>query len=261
MKCREIIKQIEQVYCREYAMNWDNVGLLVGDGDAETDTVLLALDATDDVIEQAVALGAGLIVTHHPLIFRGMKRITAEDFIGRRVMRLVQNGIACYAMHTNFDVGEMGREAARRLGMREIEILEVTGEADGQILGIGALGTLSAKRTVLSLAEEVKRAFSIDTVRIFGGEEQGAARVAIVPGSGGSDIEYALRANADVLITGDIDHHEGMDAVAQGLSVIDAGHYGLEHIFAEYMEEFLHRRLGDKIKIVRAKETAPFVVV
>lgn len=261
MTCREIIEQIEQVYGREHAMSWDNVGLLVGDGEAETDAVLLALDATDDVIEQAVAQGVALLVTHHPLIFHGMKRITAEDFVGRRVIRLIQNGIACYAMHTNFDVGAMGREAAKRLGMRNVMVLETTGESKEEPLGIGAAGTVGPGQTVRSLAEEVKRVFALDTVRIFGEVSRGVTRIAVVPGSGSSEITEAIRAHADVLVTGDIDHHDGLDAAAQGLSVIDAGHYGLEHIFAEYMEAFLRERLKDQVKIIRAREAAPFVVV
>lgn len=86
-------------------------------------------------------------------------------------------------------------------------------------------------------------------------------RAAIVPGSGGSEIKYAINAGADVLITGDIDHHEGLDAVAQGLCLIDAGHYGLEHIFSDFMESFLKERLGNDITIIKAREAAPFEVV
>lgn len=128
MKCKQIIELIETVYKPEHAMDWDNVGLLVGDGEAAVHTVLLALDATEAVIDQAVSLGANMIITHHPMIFRGMKRITSDDFTGRRVLKLAAGrGIACYAMHTEFDVGDMGLDAAKRLSMRGNEILEVTG--------------------------------------------------------------------------------------------------------------------------------------
>lgn len=261
MNCNQIIEMIEAVYKPEYAMDWDNVGLLVGDGEAAVHTVLLALDATEAVIDQAVLLGADMIITHHPMIFKGMKKITADDFIGRRVLKLAQAGIACYAMHTNFDVGDMGMEAAKRLSMQEKEILEVTGDADGRILGIGVKGELPEMMTVLQTAELVKQAFGLSHVRIFGEKEHMVKRAAIVPGSGGMEIKCAIEAGADVLISGDIDHHEGLDAVAQGLCLIDAGHYGLEHIFADFMEAFLKERLDDKIKIVKAQEMAPYVVV
>ena len=261
MKCNQIIERIEAVYRTEHAMDWDNVGLLVGDGEAAVHTVLLALDATEDVIDQAVSLGAELIITHHPMIFHGIKKITADDFIGRRVLKLAQAGISCYAMHTNFDVGDMGLEAAKRLSMQEKEILEVTGETEGRTLGIGVKGEFLERMTVLQVAELVKRTFGLSHVRIFGEKEHMVKRAAIVPGSGGMEIKRAIEAGAEVLITGDIDHHEGLDAAAQGLCIIDAGHYGLEHIFADFMEAFLKERLDDKMKIVKAREAAPYVVV
>ena len=261
MKCKEIIESIEPVYQPGNAMDWDNVGLLVGDREAEVQTILLAVDAADAVIEQAVSLGADMIITHHPMIFRGMKRITAEDFIGRRVLKLAQNGIACYAMHTNFDVGDMGFAAAEKIRMQKQEILEITGEADGKTLGIGVKGELPEAMTVLRAAEFVKQVFAIENVRIFGEPEHMVKRAAIVPGSGGTEIQYALEAGAEVMITGDIDHHEGLDAVAQGLHIIDAGHFGLEHIFTDFMEAFLEERLDGKVGIKKAREAAPYVVV
>ena len=261
MKCREIIEKIEAVYQPKHAMDWDNVGLLVGDKDAKVQTILLALDATEEVIEQAVLLGADMIITHHPLIFRGIKRITEEDFIGRRILKLVRSGIACYAMHTNFDVGDMGYAAAKKLQIRNQEILEVTEEAEGKTLGIGVKGELPEAMTVLQTAKLVKQVFGIENVRIFGNPEHMVKRAAIVPGSGGMEIQYAREAGTEVLITGDIDHHEGLDAVPQGLHIIDAGHFGLEHIFADFMEVFLEERLDGKVGIKKAQEAAPYVVV
>lgn len=261
MRCKKIIERIEAVYQPRNAMDWDNVGLLVGDRETEVRTILLAVDATDAVIEQAVSLGADMIITHHPMIFRGMKRITAEDFIGRRILKLVQHGIACYAMHTNFDVGDMGFAAAERIRMQKQEVLEFTGEADGKTLGIGVKGELPEAMTVLHVAKLVKQVFAIENVRIFGEPEHMVKRAAIVPGSGGGEIRYALEAGAEVLITGDIDHHEGLDAAAQGLDIIDAGHFGLEHIFTDFMEAFLEERLEGKVRIKKAQEAAPYVVV
>lgn len=261
MKCKEIIERIEAVYQPKHAMEWDNVGLLVGDRETEVQTILLAVDATDAVIEQAVSTGADMIITHHPMIFRGMKRITAEDFIGRRILKLVQHGIACYAMHTNFDVVDMGFAAAEKIRMQKQEILEITGEANGKTLGIGVKGELQEAMTVLHMAELVKQVFAIENVRIFGVPEHMVKRAAIVPGSGGAEIQYALEAGAEALITGDIDHHEGLDAVAQGLHIIDAGHFGLEHIFADCMKAFLEERLDGKVGIEKAREAAPYIVV
>ena len=101
MKCREICALIEQEYSREYACDWDNVGLLAGRQDKEVKKILLALDATDEVIEKATDLQADLLITHHPMIFSPIKRVTDGDMTGRRLITLIQKDISYYAMHTN----------------------------------------------------------------------------------------------------------------------------------------------------------------
>ena len=119
MKCFEIIEQLELHSPASYAEEWDNIGLLVGRRDKEVKTIYIALDATDDVIEEAVSLGADMLLTHHPLIFRKMSRITTDDFIGRRVYKLMRNDISYFAMHTNFDVMGMADAAADELLLQE----------------------------------------------------------------------------------------------------------------------------------------------
>ena len=104
MLCREIIDVIEKAYPASYAMEWDNVGLLLGSPDRDVKKIYVALDAVDAVIEEAVKEHADMLVTHHPLIFSGMRQIRTDDFTGRRLIRLIKEDIACYAMHTNYDV-------------------------------------------------------------------------------------------------------------------------------------------------------------
>ena len=106
MTCQEIMEQLEELSPRHYAEDWDNVGLLCGDTNKRIKSIYIALDATKEVIDEAVALGADMILTHHPMIFKGMKRIISKDFIGCRVIELIQNDICYYAMHTNFDIME-----------------------------------------------------------------------------------------------------------------------------------------------------------
>lgn len=260
MHCGEIVRELEQIWTPNIACDWDNVGLLIGDKDKEVKKIMLALDATDAVIQQAVEQGADLLITHHPLIFSGMKRITADHFIGRRVLQLIQNDIAYYAMHTNFDVRGMATEAATRLGLTNCQVLEYTGEIADSPLGIGQVGNLASSMTLRECADKVKQDFALDYVRVFGDLESKVKKLAVSPGSGKSEIIHAINAGADVLVTGDIDHHDGMDAVAQGLAIIDAGHYGLEYIFSDYMERFLQEKL-EQVEIVKAKEVAPFQVL
>lgn len=260
MQCGEIVHVLEQVWATDIACNWDNVGLLIGDKNKEVKKIMLALDATDDVIKQAVDNDVDMLITHHPLIFSGMKRITADDFTGRRVLCLIQNDIAYYAMHTNFDVRGMATEAAARLQLSDCQVLEYTGEIEETVLGIGQVGNLLSVMSLKECAGKVKQDFALEHVRVFGNPDTKVKKLAISPGSGKSEIIHAIKAGADVLVTGDIDHHDGMDAVAQGLTIIDAGHYGLEHIFSDYMEHFLRDKLG-QVLILKAKETAPFQVL
>ncbi len=237
MKCHELIRLLNETAEPEKAADWDNPGLLVGEENAEIRTVLIAVDATDEVIDEAVEVRADLIITHHPLIFKGIRQVTDTDFIGRRVIRMIRNGIACFAMHTNFDISCMGDEAAERLNLIGTEVLEET--ADGE--GYGRVGRLESPITLLTLSELIKDTFELEAVRVFGDLQQTVSRAGILPGSGSSGIRDAIRREADVLITGDISHHDGIDAVAQGLCVIDAGHFGIEKIFIPYMREYLER--------------------
>lgn len=166
------------------------------------------------------------------MIFKGMKRVTQEDFIGRRIIRLIQNDMVYYAMHTNFDVMGMADLAADYLGISDTRVLEITSVSETGEEGIGRYGSLKKEMTVRECCEEVKQAFSLENVKVFGDLERKVKTAAISPGSGKSVISNALQAGVDVLITGDIDHHEGIDAVAQNMTVIDAGHYGVEHILS-----------------------------
>ncbi len=261
MKCSEIMRVIERKYGRELALGWDNVGLLVGREDKDVSRIYVALDATDEVVERAISQGADMLLTHHPLIFSGMKRITGEDFIGRRILRLAQADISYYAMHTNYDVAGMADAAAFRLGWPEGKVLEVTGEnADGGEMGIGRIADLAEPVSLKECCEQVKKAFSLDTVQVFGDLGKRVERAALCPGSGKSVIPAAAGKGADVLITGDIGHHEGIDAVAQGMAVVDAGHYGMEHIFVEDIAVYLEKSLSG-VMIERDVGRTPFLVV
>lgn len=260
MECKKVIEILEKQSPKSYACDWDNVGLLVGREDKEIQKIYIALDATDEAIEEAIANGADMLLTHHPMIFKGMKRVTQEDFIGRRIIRLIQNDMVYYAMHTNFDVMGMADLAADYLGISDTRVLEITSVSETGEEGIGRYGSLKKEMTVRECCEEVKQAFSLKNVKVFGDLERKVKTAAISPGSGKSVISNALQAGVDVLITGDIDHHEGIDAVAQNMTVIDAGHYGVEHIFIPYMEQYLKRE-AKELEIAVQPLTFPFQII
>lgn len=275
MICKDIIEVIERTYPPRYAMEWDNVGLLAGRDNKEVTRIYIALDATDEVIEEAVNAGADMLVTHHPLIFGGIKRINNQDFLGRRLLKLIGNDISYYAMHTNYDVCGMAELSAEKMGLAHTEVLEVTCEepcgqpqqtASGEACagrvykGLGKIADVDGGMTLRECCSRVKKAFSLSEVKVFGDLERKVKRTAICPGSGKSVIPEALRRQADVLITGDIGHHEGIDSEAQGLSIIDAGHYGIEHIFVEDMGQYLRGNLSG-VEVNCAPVKHPFQMV
>lgn len=261
MKCKNIIEELEQRWNSSWALDWDNVGLLAGREEKEISRIFVALDVTDETLEQAVRAKADLIVTHHPLIFSPVKRITSGDFIGRRLIRLIQNDICYYAMHTNFDVKGMAELNRKMLQLKDASVLEVTGtNEEGIEEGIGRIGRLSEKMSLKALSEKVKKDFQIPDVRAYGKLEEMMQTVAICSGSGKSLAGEALKKGADVLITGDMDYHSAIDLVAQGLAVIDAGHYGTEYCFISYMSEQL-KKMFPEMEIISAQICHPYQVI
>ncbi len=260
MKCYEVMERLEELSPTMYAEEWDNVGLLVGRREKEVRKIYVALDATDEVIEEAVKIQADMLLTHHPLIFSPVSRIQSDDYIGRRILRLARHDIACYAMHTNFDIMGMADAAADEIGLKKREVLNITYEDDIAKEGIGRRGKLPHIMTLGECAEHVKQCFHIDRVKVFGDMEATVEDAAVSPGSGKSVVKDAVAAHVDVLITGDIDHHTGIDANEQGLYIIDAGHYGIEKIFIAYIKEYLRRELPEMV-IYTHPISAPFVIV
>ena len=244
MKCREIIDILETLAPKSCACDWDNPGFLAGRGDKKID----------------------MLLSHHPLIFKPVKHVSDEDFIGRRLVSLIQADVSYYAMHTNFASapGCMADIVADRLNFVDQKPLELMGELSGTAYGIGKTGTLKKPMTGPELAREVKNRFGLPFVTVYGSElyeNEPVTRAATCPGAGGSEIREALRAGAQVFITGDISHHEGIDAAAQGMMIIDAGHYGLEHVFMDFMEGFLRDKLPEEVAIEKMAVKFPAVVV
>lgn len=243
MTCKEITEKLAIRWNPSYAMDWDNVGLLAGREEKDIKKIFVALDVTDETLEQALEFGADLMITHHPLLFSPIKKINTEDFIGRRLIRMIQADLCYYAMHTNFDVTGMAALNQECLGLQNAEVLEVTSQEP--IEGIGRVGELKESMSLGEFAGKVKEGFWISDVRVYGDPEQTIQRVAVSSGSGKSMIKTALEKKADVIVTGDIDYHSGIDSVAQGLAVIDAGHYGTEYCFITYMKQELEKMFPD----------------
>lgn len=259
MKCNEIIRSLEEEYPVSAAESWDNPGLLVGRADREVKKIFVALDVTDETLEQAAIAGADLMITHHPLIFGSLKQVNDQTFIGRRILKLIENQMSYYAMHTNFDVRGMADINEQQLGLADTEVLEVTGENDGRPEGIGRVGSLPEAMTLKEVAELVKKGMQIPSVLLYGDPEKKVQHAAVSSGSGKSMVPAALSAKAEVLVTGDIDYHTAIDANACDLAIIDAGHYGTEYCFISFMKKKLEM-LFPECEIVSAQVAFPYTI-
>ena len=260
MKAYEITRWLEEVYPPKAAEDWDNVGLLVGDDTREVKRVFLALDLTEPVLEEAIEAHADMILTHHPMIFSGIKKINNHSFTGRKVLNLIRHNMVYYAMHTNYDVMGMADLSADYLKLSDTQVLSVTENINGKEEGFGRVGILPEPMTLAKCAQYVKKCNRLNDVRVYGNLECIVKKAAICTGSGKSMIREAIAAGADVYITGDIDYHTGIDTVAEGLPLIDAGHYGTEYIFAEAMKQKLLEQFPD-LEIICAKVQNPYTVI
>lgn len=260
MKCQEVIDLLNRLSPPEYAMSWDNPGLLVGSREKEIRTIFVTLDVDEKTVQEAVDREVDLIVSHHPMIFHPISSVTDDSATGRKILKLARADISVFAMHTNFDVmGGMSALAADRIGLEEGEVLEVTAEKNGIPEGIGRIGRMPGIHTVSEAAGKVCEAFGLKHVTIYGDPSRIVSRTAISPGSGRDMVGKALKKSADLLITGDIGHHEGLDAVEGGMAVIDATHAGIERIFIRFVADYLEEQIPEGVRVIRKnlEETVP----
>ena len=197
---------------------WDNTGLLAGSTERPVTKVLCALDLSEAVIDEAQDLGAELIVTHHPILFRGRKNLNEADPEARLLVKLVRAGIAHIAAHTNYDAAETGVNLALAdaLGVHDTEAL-------GSGMRIGSIDPI----TLGDLAKHVEKTLG-GVVRRYGSADRSVHRVALLGGSGGSYAEIARRAGAEAFITGETGYHQALDSLALGMCTLEAGHAATE---------------------------------
>ena len=214
----DILELVNQIAPFELAEEWDNVGLLAGRPDAPVDTVLCALDLSMDVLKEAQNAGAHLIVTHHPILFRGRKNLCETDGEGRLLCALVRSGIAMIAAHTNYDNAHPGVNdaLAAALGLENIEVLE-----NGMRVG-------SPKQTDFGRFADHAEAVLGGPVRRYGDSGRTIRRAAVLGGAGEDYAHQALEAGAEVYLTGEMAYHKALDAADNGLCVLEAGHAATE---------------------------------
>ena len=221
MKVKEISAAIEAFAPLSCQEDWDNSGLCIGSPEQEVHGVLIGFDCTPALVQEAAESGADMIVTHHPLIFGGIKKISPEDPVGLALMKAVSAGIAVYAAHTNADkvLAGVSGAMARRLGLTGIRILDE--ESDGS--GLGAVGSLPRQMDSVKFIEYVKGKFGLKMLRSSRPIDIPVRKVALCGGSGSSLIEKAMESGAQAYICGDVSYHHFF--TPDNFMILDIGHY------------------------------------
>lgn len=230
----------------ETAESYDNVGLLIGDEFLEVNRCLVTLDVTQAVCDEAAGWGAELILSHHPVIFDSIKRISSKS----TVYQLIQAGISVFSAHTNLDKAKNGVNDTliQRLGVKSAVPV---GDTDDCLL----MGTLDNMMTGSELAQMAKKRLCSPALRLYDAGFP-IETVAVCCGAGGMYLMDAVNAGADAMITGDVKHNTVVDAADYGITLIDAGHFETEHLIAEKLVEYLTPLFPD-VEFARAQSCKP----
>lgn len=251
---RDVMEVCEELWPSKWAEDWDSVGLAVGDPDAEVTRIHCALDPTDDVIAEAVELGADLLFTHHPLMLRGVRSVAADTLKGGAVHTLIRSGIAQFNAHTNADsaIGGVSDVLAEIIGLQDVAPLAQTPDAPEGV-GLGRVGTIEPA-AVEDVAVRLARGVDLSVRGIAIGGDPGAevARVAVLGGAGDSMFDAARAAGAELYITSDLRHHPASEALDTGLRtgalkhLIDISHYSAESAWIPRAAEQLGAALAER---------------
>ncbi len=255
MKIKSLIKKLGKEFPISLAEPWDNVGLLVGDEEREIKRVQISLDGTEEVIDEAIKNKANLIITHHPIIFEGIKNITSKDFRGKKILKLIENKVAVYSLHTNLDSSFEGLNnyITKKLGVKTSKILDEKKDINRDVIGgTGRIYTLENSTTLLDYANIVKEKLGIDHIRVVGELDETIKKVAVVNGSGASYLDKVKKLGVDLFITGDIKYHEGLDGKEMGIAIFDIGHYESEHFFTDLLIKIC-KELDVEVKVYNDK--------
>ena len=236
-KVRDVMEVIEGFAPLSIQEKWDNSGLCIGSPDSRVSSILLGLDCTPELVDEAVECGADMIVTHHPLIFSGLKKISPDDKVGSAVIKAISNGISIYAAHTNADkvLSGVSGAMASRMGLENVEILD----EDGDGTGLGVVGNLPEPMSAEEVIAMVKSKFSLKAMRTSRPLTEKISRVAVCGGSGGSLIGAAVRSGAQLYVSGDISYHNFF--TEDGFMIMDIGHYESEIEIVEILFSLLRK--------------------
>jgi len=232
------------------AADWDNVGLLVGDGSLDVQNVMTCLTITPESAQEALDEGAELIVTHHPLPFRPLRRLSADTNDWRMLWDLIRGGISVYSPHTAFDSAATGinQQLAERLDLTDVQALipaDDALQAETGSPGTGRCGALPQPTTLAALLDRIKQSLMLDALQFVGEADQSISRVGIGCGSAGEFLATAAERGCNGFVTGEMRFHDCLLAEALGVGVVLLGHYASERFAVEKLATVLGNHFTD----------------
>ena len=241
MKIKEVLSALERFAPLPLQESWDNAGLQVGLTETEVSGALLCLDVNEKIVDEAIRKGCNVVVSHHPLLFRGLKTISDLTDVQRTVMKAVQKGICVISMHTNMDnaKGGVNYKMAEKLGLRDVLFLAPK-MVDGVESGSGVIGELPEAQASDDFVLAVKKAFGVECAMCNELLRRPVRKVALCGGAGDFLLDEALKAGADAFITGEMHYHQYF-GYEQQIQICVIGHYQSEQYTAEIFRDIIEK--------------------
>ncbi len=256
MKVKEIVDYLLNKYPLELASSFDigKVGLQFGSMSKEVKKVMICLDGTSDVIDEAINNNVDLLICHHPFLFSPMLNLDYNSPIGKKMLKVFKNELNIFAMHTNFDtaIDGMNDYLASLLGMKNVYSVPEVPTSESY-MRIGEID----KCSLVEFAYFVKETFKEEGIRVVGDLDKNIKKVAILGGSGGSFVVPAKKLGCDCIITGEVKQNNAIDAVEYNMSIIEVSH-SVEALFKEYIKKILEKEFTDVEFILSNKDVNPF---
>ena len=261
---RQLIDFLRELAPLELAESWDNVGLLIGDSSADVSSVLTCLTLTPNVADEAISRSVQLIVTHHPVLFRPVQRLTAETSEGRLLLSLIRAGISVYSPHTSYDsaVDGINQQLARLFDLQQVQPLrpiEPAGipHSPTTVIGSGRWGRLPHAMPLREVLERTKSALRVSQLQYVGDLSREVTRLGIACGAAAEFLHDAAHLGCEALLTGEARFHACLEAVAANIALILPGHYATERPAMEQLAEILRTKFGDLTVLASASEFDP----
>jgi dinuclear metal center YbgI/SA1388 family protein len=245
MRVIEIAKIIDSWMPTSIAEDFDNVGLIIGDPESKITSILVTLDTTENVVEEAINKGCNLIVSYHPIIFNGLKQITNDNYVQKSVIKAVKNNISVYAIHTSLDNYPKGISylLSDLIGLKNISVLLPKEEKLNKIKrGMGSIGELEKPMYEITFFDLLKNKLGLKYLRHSNKLNKKISKVSVVVGSGSFAIKDSIESNVDAFITSDFKYHNFFEADNKAI-LIDIGHYESEKHIKMFIKEFLNKKL------------------